>query len=81
MYLSVDMPQSHRYKVFENNTTESLELVVAVDTDAGYIVYYKRHDHDKKIVCAYVHGSKTWVPLPFIKWGNFRLEKRSDADV
>lgn len=84
MYASVDMPNHQKYRVFEDGVYEQLDLVVAVDEEAGYIIYYKRYEDNNnktgKIVTVRLRDG-TWHPLPLIRFGKFRLEEKRNADV
>lgn len=75
MYADIDTPSCHRYMVFEEGRTMPLGLVVAVDTDKGYILYYTRKPNNNLIETVTMPNGDL-VPRVFIRHGKFRVEER-----
>lgn len=75
MYADINTPGCHRWKIFEEGRDKPLGLVVAIDTDKGYILYYRMVPESKRIETVELPNGQV-VPRVLVRFGKFRAEDR-----
>ena len=71
MYVDKDMPGARPCKIYEEGRAEPIGLVVAIDTDEGYVLEYRKTD-GSKIESVWFKGELH--PKVYKRYGKFRIE-------